>query len=92
MIQFVYICIIAFVWENATKWLFIVCFYLLKSLEVFDVFFIVSKLLRCFPSYFPLFKHNVENQFSQVYGKQTNDNAAAGIKSDIGEVAEAEEG
>lgn len=67
-------------------------FYLLKSLEVFDVFFIFSKLLRCFPSYFPLFKHNVENQFPQVYGKQTNGNAAAGIKSGIGEVAEAEEG
>lgn len=66
-------------------------FYWLKSLEVFDVF-IVTKLLRCFPSYFPLFKHNVENQFSQVYGKQTNGNAAAGIKSGIGEVAEAEEG
>lgn len=66
-------------------------FYLLKSLEVFDVF-IVTKLLRCFPSYFPLFKHNVENQFPQVYGKQTNGNAAAGIKSGIGEVAEAEEG
>ena len=56
------------------------------------MFFIVSKQLRCFPSYFPLFKHNVENQFSQVYGKQTNGNAAAGIKSGIGEVAEAEEG